>query len=56
MDAELLRSSLDDFIDAWEQFLLDQIDTVELTDALVKHMKVVDFLAPDTSESDEEAP
>ena len=52
MDAELLRKSLDDFIDAWEKFLLDQIDTVELTDALIKHMKVVDTVAPESDEDD----
>mgnify|MGYP003111794416 FL=1 len=52
MDAELLRKSLDDFIGAWEKFLLDQIDTVELTDALIRHMKVVDTVAPESDEDD----
>ena len=47
MDEHLLRQSLNDFIDAWEEFLLDNINTVQLTDALVEHMKVIDMLAPE---------
>lgn len=47
MDEQLLRASLDDFIDAWEEFLLDRINTVQLTDALVAHMKVIDMLTPE---------
>jgi len=54
MDVELLRSSLDDFIKAWEKFLLDQLTTVELTDALVDHIKVIDILAPEPTERNEE--
>ena len=56
MDVELLRSSLDDFIDAWEKFLLDQLTTVELTEALVDHIKVIEILAPESPERNEEAP
>ena len=53
MDKQLLRQSLNDFIEVWEKFLLDQASNTELTDALIDHMKVVDIVAP---ESDEEAP
>lgn len=47
MDTELLRQSLNDFIEVWEKFLLDQASNTELTDALIDHMKVVDMVAPE---------
>lgn len=50
MDKQLLRQSLNDFIEVWEKFLLDQASTTELTDALIDHMKVVDLVAPENHE------
>ena len=54
MDRKSLRDSLENFIQAWEQFLMDQINTTQLTDALIEHMKVVEKIASDPSENPSE--
>ncbi len=37
-----LRSVMNQFVDAWDDFLTDEINTSDLTDHVIKLMKLVD--------------
>lgn len=37
-----LRSVMDEFVDAWDEFLMDEINTATLTDHVIDLMKSID--------------
>ena len=41
-DPKSLEETVDDFINAWEKFLLDQLNTEEVTDYIIQMMKARD--------------
>ena len=41
-DPKALEETVDDFINAWEKFLLDQLNTEEVTDYIIQMMKARD--------------
>ena len=47
MDAESLRTAMNAYVDSWEDFLMDRINTSQHTDALILLMKVVDDVLMD---------
>tara|TARA_R110002020_G_scaffold230911_1_gene442052 strand:- start:1123 stop:1299 length:177 start_codon:yes stop_codon:yes gene_type:complete len=38
----VLRTAMDEFVDAWDDFLMDDINTATLTDHVIDLMRVVD--------------
>lgn len=47
MDAESLRTAMNAYVDSWEDFLMDRINTTQHTEALILLMKVVDDVLMD---------
>ena len=37
-----LRAVMDEFVDAWDEFLMDEINTATLTDHVIDLMKSID--------------
>jgi len=38
-DPKSLEETVDDFIDAWEKFLLDELNTEQVTDYIIRMLK-----------------